>query len=89
MPEIARDKGQYWQVGVPAQVPVISGSTLSVDGFVEFDAELLVDEYPTLHAVIGDTYNDSTPAGSFRTPKTDDWDLADAPNGGYVWMIRF
>ena len=90
MPEIPREKGQFVQPGTVQIVPKINGSWLSVDGMVDFDQELLEEEYPILHAVLGNCYDDSgIPVGSFRTPKLDDWGLEEFEDDNAKYMIRF
>lgn len=91
MAEIPRSKGQFLQPGMPFIVPNIDGSFLSVDGMVDMDTVYLQEEYPTLFAVLGITYN--KPADNdlteFRTPDTAAWGLPVAAGGEYKWMIRF
>ena len=85
-----RNKGQFLQAGTVHIVPKINGSFLSVDGMVDFDTDYLEADYPILHAVLGNVYDDvGTPSGSFRTPKLSDWELEEPVGGNHKYMIRF
>ena len=74
MPVEDRNKGQYWQAGFMARVPVIAGSPLSIDGFKDFGTVHEQADLPDLYSVVGTNYNTGGETGTqFRLPAKADW----------------
>lgn len=90
MPEIPREKGQFVQPGAYVPVIAISGSAVTHDGTVDFDQQLLIEEYPILYEIIGDAFLDAGKGDvlgtHFRTP-SQSANLVNDTN--VVWRIRY